>query len=557
MQIQLDPNIPANLSPEELRDFKSFLDIALDGLTTAAGGEVFTTGTGLLGGLALIVVVLTGLKIAFSGNIQPWELVRVVIGLWVPWVMLQFYTTPIPGMAFTFPGMIAAGGNWLHALLIGDAAYSMQTELGNLIRSFAANLEAQAQQGNLVGLVTGGIHAAITAVAGSVMFLFVVLMLVLLAAVTYAQVIWAQIALAMLIILGPIFIPFLVFDPLAFLFWGWFRAMIIYSLYAVMAGAVLRVFSAVGIAYVTTLGNANLDIESLTDVGLWMLAVVPLFIAGLLASLKCGELASMLVTSGSAAGSGLMGMAATGGTIAASRAGAVAKARSGRDEMSKPKSRAKDAGAEYAEIWGEAIHANRHLRVLSIGLGIALLLVIIIVIRIVSVEPPRPIVVRVDEVGRAEAVAYEAMEAQANPLDPTTKYFLNRFIYDFYSRRRATVEEHWSRSLRFLSTELANASFRAESRDIALLAAGAATDELQVDRVVLRIQANPREPHSATADFDLVRMVMANETGRERWSLSLQFQFLEEIPPDLIVHNPMGIVITYLQGDRAIVTGEP
>ena len=223
--------------------------------------------------------------------------------------------------------------------------------------------------------------------------------------------------------------------------------------------------------------------------------------------------------------------------------------------MSKP--RAKDAGAEYVEIWGEAIHANRHLRVLSIGLGVALLLVIVVVIRIVSVDPPRPIVVRVDEVGRAEAVAYEAMEVEADPLDPTTKYFLNRFIYDFYSRRRATVEEHWSRSLRFLSTELANASFRAESRNIALLAAGAAREELQVDRVVLRIQANPREPHSATADFDLVRMEMANEMGRERWSLSLQFLFLEEIPPDLIVHNPMGIVITYLQGDRAIVTGEP
>ena len=192
---------------------------------------------------------------------------------------------------------------------------------------------------------------------------------------------------------------------------------------------------------------------------------------------------------------------------------------------------------------------------ISIGLGIGLLLLIVVVIRIVSVDPPRPIVVRVDEVGRAEAVAYEAMEAQADPLDPTTKYFLNRFIHDFYSRQRATVQENWSRSLRFLSTELANASFRAESRNIALLAAGAARDEVQVDRVVLRIQANPREPHSATADFDLVRMAMANETGRERWSLSLQFLFLEEIPPDLIVHNPMGIVITYLQGDRAIVTG--
>ena len=222
--------------------------------------------------------------------------------------------------------------------------------------------------------------------------------------------------------------------------------------------------------------------------------------------------------------------------------------------MKKPE--IKDAGAEYAEIWGEAIHTNRHLRMTSGGLAIAVLLLIVVVFRIVSVEPPRPIVVRVDEVGRAEAVSYEAMEAQADPLDPTTKYFLNRFIYDFYSRRRATVAENWSRSLRFLSTELANASFRAESQNVALLAAGGARDELQVSRVILRIQPNPQQPHSATADFDLVRMEMAREVSRERWTLSLQFLFLEEIPPDLIVSNPMGIIINYLQGDRATVTGD-
>ena len=44
--------------------------------------------------------------------------------------------------------------------------------------------------------------------------------------------------------------------------------------------------------------------------------------------------------------------------------------------------------------------------------------------------------------------------------------------------------------------------------------------------------------------------------SRERWTLSLQFLFLEEIPPDLIVSNPMGIIINYLQGDRATVTGD-
>ena len=506
----------------------------------------------MLGFLAVIVVVLTGLKIAFSGNIQPWELVRVVIGVWIPWVMLQFYTTNIPGMAFTFPGMIAAGGNWLHALLVGDALFSVQTELTNLFHSLAAGQAAAAQQGDLLNILTSGLHASMTAVAGFVMVLFMALMLLILAAVTYAQVIWAQVALAILIILGPIFIPFLVFDPLSFLFWGWFRAMLTYSFYAVIAGAVLRVFSAVGISYITSLASANLDIESFMDVGLWTLAVVPLFVAGILASLKCGELASMLVTSGGAAGSGLMGMAATAGTVAASGGGG--EGGRGRDQMKKPE--IKDAGAEYAEIWGEAIHSNRHLRVISVGLAIGVLLLIVVVIRVVSVEPPRPIVVRVDEVGRAEAVAYEAMEAQADPLDPTTKYFLNRFIHDFYSRRRATVAENWSRSLRFLSTELANASFRSESRNIALLAAGGARDELQVARVILRIQPNPQQPHSATADFDLVRMEMANEVSRERWTLSLQFQFLQHIPPELIVFNPMGIVITYLQGDRATVTGD-
>ena len=72
----------------------------------------------------------------------------------------------------------------------------------------------------------------------------------------------------------------------------------------------------------------------------------------------------------------------------------------------------------------------------------------------------------------------------------------------------------------------------------------------------MRIQANPQQPHSATADFDLVRTVMANEVGRERWTLSLQFLFLDEIPSELIVFNPMGIIISYLQGDRATVTGD-
>ena len=59
-----------------------------------------------------------------------------------------------------------------------------------------------------------------------------------------------------------------------------------------------------------------------------------------------------------------------------------------------------------------------------------------------------------------------------------------------------------------------------------------------------------------TADFDLVHLRDGQEIRRERWSLMLRFEFLYRIPPELVVYNPMGILITYLQVDRVLVTGD-
>ena len=159
------------------------------------------------------------------------------------------------------------------------------------------------------------------------------------------------------------------------------------------------------------------------------------------------------------------------------------------------------------------------------------------------------------EVRAAEELrAYEAAAAQADPLDPTTKYFLNRFVHDFHSRRRATVEEHWTRSLRFLSTGLANAAFQRDGGEVAGTAAGTAETEREVENVVLRIHPAPEPPHGATADFDLVHLRGEQELRRERWSLTLRFEFLESVPNELVVHNPMGLLITYTRADRALVT---
>ena len=275
-------------------------------------------------------------------------------------------------------------------MLLGDIISSMQTELGDMVRAIAANMQTQAAQGNVIGILTGGVHAFITAVAGSIILALLILMLIVLFAVTYAQVIWAQIALAILIILGPIFIPFLVFEPLAFLFWGWFKGMLTYSLYAVIAGCVLRVFSAVGIAYITTLGGANLD-HPIYD------ASGPLD-AGRHSAFHCRAslIAQMRRTGFDARHRRRSGWKRTHGYGDNGRDGSGQRWSGGgedssirRDQVSQAKTPpAKDAGAEYAEIWGESIHTNRHLRTITVGLGIAVILLLIVVIRIASVDPP-------------------------------------------------------------------------------------------------------------------------------------------------------------------------
>ena len=43
------------------------------------------------------------------------------------------------------------------------------------------------------------------------------------------------------------------------------------------------------------------------------------------------------------------------------------------------------------------------------------------------------------------------------------------------------------------------------------------------------------------------------DVGRDRWTLSRQFTFFETVDPELMIVHPMGILITYVRGDRALV----
>ena len=326
-QQQIDPSVPVNIPPEDLHDFKGFLDQVMADIMAANGPTVLNAGNTLWRGLAAIVVVWTGVKIAMSGTFSMWTIIELVIGLWIPWVMLTFYAAPIPGVGFTFPGMIAGGGNWLHSFFLSDIVTAVQIELSNLVHTQTTALSDAWAGTSWFELTTALGDVLSTLIVGTSMMLLIFLCLVVIYAVTYAQVIWAHMAILILTFVGPLMIPWLVFEPMAFLFWGWFRSMITFALYGAIAGAIMRVFMSVSLGFLTTfLGQA--DVDNPVQMVSWLLILLPLMVAGVIASLKVGELAGMLVSGGGGGGAGMTGalmMAATGGKamLAGKAAGAA------------------------------------------------------------------------------------------------------------------------------------------------------------------------------------------------------------------------------------------
>ena len=74
---------------------------------------------------------------------------------------------------------------------------------------------------------------------------------------------------------------------------------------------------------------------------------------------------------------------------------------------------------------------------------------------------------------------------------------------------------------------------------------------------MLRIHSAREASHGATADFNLAHFRDGREILRERCSLTLRFTFLNAIPSELVVYNPMGLLITYLKADSALGTDAP
>ena len=208
----------------------------------------------------------------------------------------------------------------------------------------------------------------------------------------------------------------------------------------------------------------------------------------------------------------------------------------------------------YTEVWGEHIHAARHYRSLAVFLsGVALVLAVALFISATRPDP-LPLVVRVDSVGRAEVVDYDAERVTAAPDDPVIPYFLTQFIQDHYSRRRVVGTERWGRSLYFLRQDVAREAAATDRQEFTTFLSSSSAPERFVESFQLRLIPQPEPPFAAEVQFDLVYRVDGAPVSRTAMTVSLRYIIAAEVPDETRLINPLGIVIVYMD-ETATVLG--
>ena len=287
-------------------------------------------GMQLWQGLALIVVVWTGAQMALSGGgVNMAAVVRMVIGLSIPLGMLQFYTAPLPGAGRSVPDLITGMGEWLQTMIVADAGSAMLEQLGLALAAWREQFGGRGIFGgmatfgwNVVTDLPGVLDAAFDLLVTVALMMGLAIGLIVVFALGQAQVMWAQMALSIALLLGPVFIPWMVIPQLSFLFWGWLRTVLVYSLYGAVAGAVFRVVTELGVFVVQGwTGDIAADVEWAGPTGImtaWRrsLVTIPYIVAAGLATLKVGELTQMLLSGSGNVGSGASSRAVQTATVA-------------------------------------------------------------------------------------------------------------------------------------------------------------------------------------------------------------------------------------------------
>ena len=272
----------------------NFIAAQCQSLTASTAPTIDAMGLRIVLSLATIMLVWFGIQeaLASSRGGQGFDMARFLnffILITFAYTFVLYYDSSIPGIGYSLKSFISDG----------------TTDLANLIGHDATASMLQSIDGSLQKSGPG--MAMFTAPYMMVAYLINQISLAVLAALISVIIAYGEIAAAIIGLLGPIFIPFLVIEKLEFLFWGWLKAFLSFSFYKVIAAATMSILGHLFMAYSTNLIDFTNPIKMLQNfpfiillvvVNIFMIIKIPEITASIFSGSSSGHDAGMGVITG-------------------------------------------------------------------------------------------------------------------------------------------------------------------------------------------------------------------------------------------------------------------
>jgi type IV secretion system protein VirB5 len=212
------------------------------------------------------------------------------------------------------------------------------------------------------------------------------------------------------------------------------------------------------------------------------------------------------------------------------------------------------AAERYLEQYGEPLVMNTYLKVTILVLAaVCLMLGALTYKSQKALASMHPMIVRINDVGRAEAIDYRNF--QYRPQEAENKYYLTRWAELYFSRNRFTIERDQTSALYFLNSDVQRAVIDEERKNSTIqnYVKDSSLPYVDVEVKTIVLDDLRVSPYSARIEFEKVYTNPADHTElkRERWTASVTYVFREVVKNNELAVNPLGLTIVRFRADQA------
>lgn len=220
-------------------DFLILIKNGCDNLTATASPSVDALGLHMVLALATIMMVWFGVQEALASahggpGFNVARFVSFFLLITFAYCFVKFYDGSIPGIGYSLKGFVSGGTDSLVNYIGTDSTQEVQNAIHTAL--------------NTIGTMSPSFTEPYTLLCTY----SVQVILSILTALIGVIIAYGAIGATVIGLLGPIFIPWLVFSKTEFLFWGWLKAFVGFEFYKVVAAATLSVMSHLLITYFTS-----------------------------------------------------------------------------------------------------------------------------------------------------------------------------------------------------------------------------------------------------------------------------------------------------------------